>query len=337
MSIKNIAKFLSSKLDISEIFSEFSSDLVIVEDRIKASLSSDAKKLTEISTYLLDLGGKRIRPLMCLLSSRMFGMQTPSPEVIKVAAGIELIHMATLLHDDIIDKSPTRRGKPSAYLKFGSDATLLAGDLLFVRAFGLCGALDKYTIANTEEACIAVIEGEEIEGFLSATENYPMSRYMQVIEKKTSALFALSCKIGAHLAGASPQVVEQLHKFGILAGTSFQIVDDILDITADEKTLGKKPGNDLRQCTPTIINLSWMEKCPEEARDFFFNRESGKELDISIAIKSINNAGILEDARIMANDYSTKAKELLESLPNTQQKERDIFNSILEFTLERSH
>ena len=156
-----------------------------------------------ISSYLLNLGGKRVRPLLCLISADLYNNAGREQQaVIDVAAGIELIHTATLLHDDIIDKSPTRRGKPTAYLEFGSDATLLAGDFLFVRAFGICGMLDKITIKSTEAACGAVIEGEQLEGFLEKDIDYSMERYLDVINKKTSALFSLSSKIGAHQVGA---------------------------------------------------------------------------------------------------------------------------------------
>ena len=336
MSIKTVLKTAKTHYEIKQIFSEYRDSLDLVEDRIKSVLGSDAKKLTEISSYLLNLGGKRVRPLLCLLSADLYApSDTQIKEVIDVAAGIELIHMATLLHDDIIDKSPTRRGKPSAYLEFGCDATLLAGDFLFVRAFGLCGMLDKFTIKATEFACGAVIEGEELEGFLEKDVDYPMERYLDVINKKTSALFALSSKIGAHQVKASKEEVEKLHNFGLVAGTAFQIVDDILDITADEKTLGKTPGNDLRQSTPTIINLLWLDKCKEDAENYFFNTED--KSDISAAIKSIEESGVLSEAKQMAVDYTNRAVTILDSLNDVSQKQKDMLLSILNFTLERTY
>lgn len=330
----SLTRLLSSKHEISEIFSNFSQDLNIIEDNIKTVISSDAEKLTEISSYLLNLGGKRIRPLMCLLSARMFGMARANQALVDVASGIEMIHMATLLHDDIIDKSPTRRGKPSAYLLFGSDPTLLAGDFLFVRAFGLCGMLDKYTIKATENACIAVIEGEELEGFINLEQDYPIERYLNVIGKKTSALFALSCKIGAHLAGVSPEIVSKLHAFGMAAGASFQIVDDILDVTSDEKTLGKKPGNDLRQGTPTLINLLWLKQDPKAAKEFFLDRS---EKNVILAMSAIQKSSVLEQAQQMATGYYNQALNILDELEAANQTEKEMFIKILNFTLKRSH
>ena len=171
--MKTALKSVKSRYEIKQILSEYKPSLKLVENRIKSVLGSDAKKLTEISSYLLNLGGKRVRPLLCLISADLYNkIGREKQEVIDVAAGIELIHMATLLHDDIIDKSPTRRGKKTAYLEFGSDATLLAGDFLFVRAFGLCGMLDKFTIKSTEASCGAVIEGEQLEGFLEKDVEY---------------------------------------------------------------------------------------------------------------------------------------------------------------------
>ncbi len=342
--MKTALKSIKSRYEIKQIFSEYKPSLELVENRIKSVLGSDAEKLTEISSYLLNLGGKRVRPLLCLISADLYSGDNPEgrtkKEVIDVAAGIELIHMATLLHDDIIDKSPTRRGKKTAYLEFGSDATLLAGDFLFVRAFGLCGMLDKFTIKSTEFACGAIIEGEQLEGFLEKDIDYSMERYLDVINKKTSALFALSSKIGAHQVGASAKEVEKLHNFGLLAGTAFQIVDDILDITADEETLGKKPGNDLRQSTPTIINLLWLDQCKDDAREYFFNTED--KSDISGAMKSIKDSGILDQARVMATDYTNEAIAALNSLESigsnkVRQEQKDMLLSILDFTLERTY
>ena len=162
-----------------------------IEKRISSCLSSEASQLTEISGYLLRLGGKRVRPLMTTMTSRLCGMSTATPALIDAAAGIELIHMATLLHDDIIDKSITRRSQPSAYSKYGLASTLLTGDFLLVKAFGLCARLDRFVIEATENACIELTEGEVLEGRITANRQIDFDDYVTIIKKKTASLFTL--------------------------------------------------------------------------------------------------------------------------------------------------
>ena len=185
---------------IIEVFTLAQSGLVAVEDRLLSCFRSDAPELTTISTYLMQQGGKRIRPVLALLSARLFGMNEPSTALVDVAAGIELIHMATLLHDDIIDESPVRRHKRSAYLEFGLPPSLLTGDFLLVRAFGLCALLDDFVVQRTEQACVELVEGEILEGKLTPSNPASFPHYLNVVSKKTASLFALACELGGHQA-----------------------------------------------------------------------------------------------------------------------------------------
>jgi geranylgeranyl pyrophosphate synthase len=327
--------------EVKQLFAVFLGDLSKVENRIASTFSSDASDLSEISQYLLDLGGKRIRPLLALLSSRLFGMDQPSNGVIDIASGIELIHMATLLHDDIIDDSSTRRGKQSALLKFGRDATMLTGDFLFVRAFGLCGLLDDFTIKATEQACVELIEGENLEGVITPEFSRDLAEYITVIEKKTAALFALACQLGAHLAGASQADSQHMRDFGLYAGIAFQVVDDILDVVADENLLGKKSGSDLRQATPSIINLLWLEDNREEADAFFSKLSQSEESDQSLlvaeAVQKLKNSAIIEQSRDLAASYVEKADQSLSQLSGKfgDSNEANMLRSLLSFTLNR--
>ncbi len=167
-----------------------------VEAQIRETFRSDAETLTKISEYLLALGGKRIRPLLAIVSGRLFGMDTPSSELVAAAAGIELIHMATLLHDDIIDQSPTRRSRDSAYRAFGLPNSLITGDFLLARAFGLCAHLYTFVIEATERACVELTEGEILEGHLGSGTAVSLEDYLGVVKRKTASLFALAGSVG---------------------------------------------------------------------------------------------------------------------------------------------
>lgn len=323
------------KLSVKAAFMGGAPALRDVENRIRETLSSEANILTEISTYLLELGGKRMRPLLTILVSQLFKMEKPSKELIDAAAGIELIHMATLLHDDIIDQSPLRRSKPSAYSQFGLTPTLLSGDFLLVRAFGLCAMLDDFVIKETEKACIALTEGEVNEGLLTDGNIPTLDAYLDVVEKKTASLFALSSVVGAYISGASEEDITKLRVFGKYAGIAFQMIDDILDITADEDLLGKPAGTDLRQKTPTLVNLIWLEEEPEKAANFF-SRESSED-EIKETLAYLSRSSVINKARLKAKDYAGRATNALLSIPENSidTKVRSQLFSLLDYTLER--
>ena len=310
--------------------------LELVEQRVISCLTSDARVLTEIASYLLQQGGKRIRPLLTILSGRLFGMRMPSSSLIDVAAGIELIHMATLLHDDIIDQSPLRRSQPSAYKLYGLTKSLLAGDFLLVRAFGLCSHLDSFIVDATEKACVELTEGETLEGTLNPADHRSLDDYFVIVRKKTASLFALSCLVGAHLAEADQTHVIRLRSFGKNAGMAFQIVDDILDIVADEGLLGKPAGTDLRQKTPSIINLLWLRSEDPAAREFF-GKEQITEQDCREAINRLKQSSIINEAIRLARGFCERAHEELRLIdgPFVDETSRLQLEALLSYTLNR--
>ncbi len=335
LSIKKQDRLGLLKLSVKAAFMAGALGLRSVENRIRECLGSDSKSLTEISTYLLDLGGKRMRPLLTILASQLFQMSKPSKDLIDAAAGIELIHMATLLHDDIIDQSPQRRSKPSAYSLYGLPETLLTGDFLLVRAFGLCSKLDNFVIEETEKACVSLTEGEIKEGIIDVNNIPTFDAYINVIEKKTASLFELSSVVGAHLAGANSDEVKKLRVFGKYAGVAFQMIDDILDITADEDLLGKPAGTDIRQRTPSLVNLIWLQEEPEKAIEFF--RKPQPEAEVKKTLAYLSRSTIIEKARLQAKDYAGRATNALISLDESKidTKVRDQLFSLLDYTLER--
>jgi len=318
------------------VFEHSQSGLKVVEERMASCLTSDAAELHEISTYLLTLGGKRIRPLLALLSAELFGMKSASPQLVDAASGVELIHMATLLHDDIIDQSPRRRNKESAYVRYGFVSSLLAGDFLWVRAFGLCAHLGTFIVSETERACVELTEGELQEGKLTVDSPQSFDHYLNIVSKKTGSLFALSCAIGAHCAGATTDQAAAMSRFGRYAGIAFQMIDDILDVMADEDLLGKPSGTDLKQKTPSLVNILWLAS-DDEAAERFFSLEAPSDEDTKSALMLLRESEVITSARDIARKYATAAKSELDSLP-ADVIEQDVKMQLLvllDFTLER--
>lgn len=325
-----------AKARVLGAFADAAPGLALVEERIRSCLRSDSELLEKIPQYLLAQGGKRIRPTMALLSAQMFGMNQPSPELVDVSAGIELIHMATLLHDDIIDESPTRRHKRSAYAQFGLMPSLLAGDFLLVRAFGLCAKLDRFIIEATENTCVELTEGEILEGVLSDGVQRSLEDYVTVVGKKTAALFELAGRVGAHLSAHEPQSTRLLGDFGRFAGIAFQMIDDILDVTADEDLLGKPAGTDLRQRTPSLVNIIWLQSGDPAAAEFF-KLERIDAAAAAQAMQQIARTSVLDESREIACGYAAKARSALNAVSHPRLKEevRQQLLSIVDYTLER--
>lgn len=313
------------------------SGLAQVEQVILSKLDSDVSILREIPTYLLGLGGKRMRPLMSVLVWKAFSEEQPNQRLIETAAGIELIHMATLLHDDIIDNSPKRRAQDSALIKFGASPTLLAGDLLLVRAFALCAKLDSFIVERTEQACIELTEGEMLEMNRSISE-YSIQDSLEIARRKTAALFRLAAETAAYHANASDAQVNSMREFGEKLGIAFQVLDDILDVTATEDLLGKKSGTDIRECKPSCVNILWLESEDPLAKKALLERRLGQDLMLEDAVEAVKKSGAVDKAKDIARNLAKEARAALEASSPTKElsspgwKELE---ALLTYTLER--
>jgi octaprenyl-diphosphate synthase len=311
-----------------------------VEELIRSKIAAEASQLQQISSYLLELGGKRIRPALCFLTARAFGKHPPEPKLIQIAAGIELIHMATLLHDDIIDKSPRRRNSDSAYLKFGLGDTLLTGDFLLVRAFSLCAQLDETIVLATERACVELTEGEILERPLSLYQA-SIEESLTIARKKTAALFRLACFAAAHLAKANPEIVNACSEFGESLGIAFQILDDILDVTADETLLGKPRGTDIREGKPSVVNILWLQTGSSLAAELLLSPQEMGELSAEQVERGIielteDNGEPVKEARKLAKHYADCALQNLEILEQSQnQSSLPELRALCDFVLTR--
>jgi octaprenyl-diphosphate synthase len=288
-------------------------ELAEVERIITAAFSSDVRLMREIPGYLLNLGGKRIRPVLALLTGKALGLITPPPRLLDIAAGIELIHMATLLHDDIVDRSPIRRHKPSPLAKYGINATLLSGDFLLTRAFGLCARLDSTIINATEQACIELVEGEALETSLHE-ETHTLSTSLTIAKRKTASLFRLSAFCAAHVAQVPQEVVSQVCSFGEELGVAFQIIDDILDVTSDEATLGKRAGLDIIERKPSVVNVLWLESGDPQAKRLTTpppEDQSAENEYVADSLAHLRVGPVIQKAREMAVTRAETARESL--------------------------
>jgi geranylgeranyl pyrophosphate synthase len=311
-----------------------------VESLIKSKFTSDAPRLTEISDYLLGLGGKRIRPILTFLAAQAMGLAKPSDALRSVAAGIELIHMATLLHDDIIDNAPMRRRQVSPFKRYGMMGTLLAGDFLLTRAFALCAHLDEFVIDQTEAACIGLVEGEILETSM-VEDTHDIKSSLLVADKKTASLFRLACITGAHIAGAKASDIQAMGEFGTKLGIAFQIVDDILDVTSDEKTLGKKVGTDIRERKPSIVNVLWRETESELSKMLNSAAKSTEadEAYVAAALSEIKSSKVLSKARELASSYAQSALDkLLEATKSYKScgNSREVLETLIKYAVLRN-
>src|SRR5580658_2173512 len=231
-----IATETSASADVATPVKE---ELCAAEERLSRLLDSNESLISEICHYLVDGGGKRLRPLFILLVYRACGgPDRKVDDAIDAAIALELIHSATLLHDDIIDGGLLRRGKPSAYARYGNAPSLVAGDFLFCRAFELCGRFDERLVRTAAQACIQLTEGEVMEGRMRHNAAATFDDYLAVITRKTASLFAAGGRVAADLADAPPKLITAMDKLGLALGRAFQMVDDLLDVIGPEERIG---------------------------------------------------------------------------------------------------
>lgn len=316
-----------SKAKLGQIFANIRG-LDSVELRIRSKLQSKPEVLAKIADYLLQLGGKRIRPILALMSASLFNMETPSDKLVDVAAALEMIHMATLLHDDIIDHSPIRRHKKSAYFEYGLDATLLSGDFLLVRAFSLCAKLDQHIVDATELACVELTEGE-ISETNTAIGEHTLESSLEIARKKTAALFRLASDSGAHLAGANPDATNAMANFGESLGIAFQLVDDILDVTSTTDLLGKEAGTDIRERKPSLVNILWLNEGSILAKELLLGKPTAASPElIQKALVEIKSGSIINAAQQMVKKYAEKAAFNLNEAAKTQNVNQTVLSHL---------
>jgi octaprenyl-diphosphate synthase len=269
-------------------------DLARVEARLAAELASREERLSAIVTHLVGAGGKRVRPTVVLLvfhAAAPEGRRARRDDAVEAAVALELIHSATLLHDDIIDGGDTRRGRPSALRAFGLADTLVAGDFLFSRAFALCARFEAEVVRWAAEACVSLTEGEMMQGRFRHNPAVTVEDYLEIIERKTASLFAAGARTAAHLAGAPPRLVDAMAACGRHIGLAFQLSDDLLDVLGHPAVTGKPRGIDLRDGNPSLPIVLALERDPELTPLFAAPALAPAEVEAGLA--RIRRAGVL--------------------------------------------
>ena len=295
-----------------------SAEMAAVNDLIAARMASEhAPRIPEVTAHLVNAGGKRVRPLLTLAAAKLCGYD--GPYHIHLAATVEFIHTATLLHDDVVDESQQRRGRPTANLLWDNKSSVLVGDYLFSRSFQLMvetGSLRVLDILANASATIA--EGEVLQ--LTAATDLATTEaiYLQVVRGKTAALFSAATKVGGVIAGASEADVQALYDYGDALGIAFQIVDDLLDWEGDAATTGKNVGDDFRERKLTLPLIKAIARAEADEIEFWSRTiAKGKQTDgdLELAAELLEKHGALKDTRDEALAWAEKAKASLAGLP----------------------
>ena len=303
-------------LDFPQILALAKDDMQAVDQLIRDRLASDVLLINQVSEYIISAGGKRLRPMLLLLAAASLGHRGPRAH--QLAAVIEFIHTSTLLHDDVVDESDLRRGRETANAVWGNATSVFVGDFLYSRSFQLMVELDEMPImqvlANTTNQ---IAEGEVLQLLHVHNPDTDEVAYLRVIERKTAVLFAAATRLGAFLAGASDEVQQKLHDYGMNLGYAFQIADDVLDYASDAETMGKNLGDDLAEGKATLPLIHAMQN--SDATTAAQLRKAIEDGDMSampVVLQAINAADSLTYSQDVALKYADLAIESLNGLPD---------------------
>ena len=310
-------------------------DFQAVNELIIRQLYSDVPLVENIGHYLIEAGGKRLRPLMVVLAAKTLGYE--GRQHLDLAAIIEFIHTATLLHDDVVDTSTLRRGRPTANAEWGNAPSVLVGDFLYSRAFQMMVAIGNMDIMAILSETTNVIAEGEVEQLVNAKDpELTEAGYLTVIRKKTAVLFAAACEIAAVLSGAGETERQAFKTYGMEVGTAFQLVDDALDYQGDAAELGKNVGDDLAEGKPTLPLIAAMARCNESDREIIrhaITQTDASRLPEIIAI--VTTCGAMDYTLEAARTAVARASEALETLPDN--RFRQASSDIADFSITRSH
>lgn len=309
-------------MNINQIQELASSDMSAVNALIYSQLESDVVLINQLGMYIVNSGGKRIRPLLTVLAARAMGYQ--GDKHICLAAIIEFIHTATLLHDDVVDESSMRRGKETANELFGNSASVLVGDFLYTRSFQMMVTLDDMSIMKVlSNATNVIAEGEVLQLMNCNDPDTTVESYKQVIYCKTAKLFEAATRLAAVVTEQSEEMVKAMTAYGMHLGTAFQLIDDLLDYTADAQEMGKNVGDDLSEGKPTLPLLHAMHNGNEIQRVMIRDAiEHGNGMDhLDEILTAMRETGALELTQQMAEEEAEKAISALNGLAESEQKQ----------------
>jgi len=294
---------------------------------LREALHSDAVLIGQIAEHIIAGGGKRLRPALLLLTAQACGYRGTQHHTL--AAVIEMIHTATLLHDDVVDESALRRGHATANATFGNAASVLVGDFVYSRAFQLMVKLDSMRVMQIlSDATNVIAEGEVLQLLNAGNPDVDEHRYLDVIRRKTAKLFEASARLGAVLGRVDASLEDSLAGYGMHLGTAFQLIDDVLDYTGEQSSIGKNLGDDLAEGKPTLPLIRALQMGSAEEATLIRNAiTSGRMADFEPVLASLRRTGALDYARACAEAESERAASCLAALPPSSHRE-----TLLEFT-----
>jgi heptaprenyl diphosphate synthase len=300
--------------------------LELVEERLRDAVAQSDRLADATSRHLVDAGGKRLRPMLTLLAAQLG--EGSRPEVLDAAVVVELTHLATLYHDDVMDSAPTRRGAPAAHEVWGNSVAILTGDLLFARASRVVAGLGPAAVRLQAETFERLCLGQLHETVGPAEGEDPVVHYLDVLADKTGSLIATSARFGAMFAGCTPAVVEQVAHYGELAGVAFQIADDVLDIRSDGDVSGKTPGTDLREGVATMPVLLLRQRVAlghADAEDTALLAAIDGDLTDDAALLDVVTRlrahAVIAETVELAQDWADRAVEAISALPEGEVKQ----------------
>ena len=307
-------------LELSKICQPVQEDLDKVEERLRSVTRVDFSHLSELLDFSLRSTGKRVRPILTLLSGKFYDY---NPEhLLTMAAAVEILHTATLVHDDAIDDSLIRRGRPTVYKLWGVEKAVLLGDYLFAEAGALTATTHNLRVIKLFAATLKTISSGELnQSFNAFNLEQTHQQYFQRIAQKTAALFCMATESGAALSQAPEESIQVLIEYAYNLGIAFQIVDDVLDFISTEKELGKPVGSDLAQGTLTLPSILLMQRYPADNPVKRLFRGEDKERNVRLAIELVVNSSIVQECYEVASDYGTRACQNLNSIPDTPSRQ----------------
>jgi len=308
-------------MDLPPVLSPIAGDLQRVEAVIRARLASDVTLVRQVAAHIVDSGGKRLRPALLLLAANAVAARGEAR--FELAAVVEFIHTATLLHDDVVDMSHLRRGQETANAAFGNAAAVLVGDFLYSRAFQMMVGVDDMRVMRVlADATNTIAEGEVLQLMNCHDPEVDEARYLEVIRRKTAKLFEASGRLGAVLGGVPAAIEDGLARYGMHLGTAFQLIDDVLDYSGDPEAIGKSLGDDLAEGKPTLP-LIWVMRdgAPQAAALVRQAIIDGARERFGEVLKAIRDSGALDMAREVARRESEQACAALAPLPASASKD----------------
>jgi geranylgeranyl pyrophosphate synthase len=308
-------------------------DLLRVEKKMRGSLEVEHPTLAELLTYVIDHGGKRLRPALLIAASRFYPVEDEE-KVVAAAAAIELLHTASLVHDDLVDNALLRRGSPTLNKFWGGGTTVLIGDYLLARSAWLATHTRNLRLIEKFSDTLVIIVDGELREIFKTSSIFSRDDYSRRIYSKTASLFAISTEAGAMLSAAPDEHVQLLREYGYNVGMAFQIIDDILDFTGKEGEVGKTVGNDLRQNVVTLPLIYWHEANPSDERvERILQREGEREQLLTAIVSEVSQSSAINASFNEACNYITKAQRLLDALPDSPIK--PLMRDLADFVVQR--